>query len=69
VSERRDEMSCAVEEGDMVRMARDARLVEGDEDIDGRNRLLVALRLHMICKIWGERRGKDSRDSRLVPRD
>ena len=68
MSERCDEMSCAVEEGDMIRMAGDARLVEGYEDIDGRNRLLVALCLHMIRKIWGKGRGKDSRDSRLVPR-
>lgn len=65
---RRDEMPCAMIERDMVRMARDAGLVEGYEDVNGSGRLLIAFRFHGIRKIRCKSRGQKRGDFRLVPR-
>ena len=54
----RNEVACAVEEGDVVRMARNARLVESNEHVDSSGRLLIALRFHRVRKVRRESRGE-----------
>lgn len=63
----RDEMARAVEEGDVVRVRRDAGSVEGYEDVDGGRGRFCAFRLQGFCEVGRESSAEEVRDLDLVP--
>ena len=62
-----DEVSCAVEEGDVVRVRGYAGLVEGYEDIDGRCRCNLAFGCQRVLKVWRKCGGEEVGDFDFVP--
>lgn len=58
VDQGRNEVASAVEERDVVRMARNARLVESNKHVDCSGRLLIALRFHRVRKVRRKSRGE-----------
>lgn len=49
-----DELSCAVEEGDVVRMRRNALRVEGNKDVDCGSRLIGGFLGHRFREVRRE---------------